>query len=78
MTLRSDPPENPSRGEIRLPGRRCPKGQHSAMRRYRNLIVVLLDIVILTFSDWAAMAIRFESVFPGIPVRYLNIWRAVM
>ncbi len=31
--------------------------------------------MILTFTDWAAMAIRFESVFPDIPERYLNIWR---
>ena len=45
------------------------------MRRYRNLIVVLLDIVILTFTDWAALAIRFESAFPGIPGKYLDIWR---
>ncbi len=48
------------------------------MKRYRNLIVILLDIVILTFTDWAALAIRFESVFPGIPTRYLDIWRGYL
>ena len=42
------------------------------MKRYRNLIVVFLDVVILTFTDWLALSFRFDFLFSSIPDRFLD------
>ena len=41
------------------------------MKRYRSLIVLIMDIIILIFSDWMALAFRFDFLFSRIPKQYL-------
>ena len=42
------------------------------MKRYRFLIVLIMDIVILVFTDWLSLAFRFDFLYSSIPSRYLD------
>ena len=53
-------------------GRIRPKEVVQTMKRYRSLIVLILDIIILIFSDWLALAFRFDFLFSRIPKHYLE------
>jgi len=41
------------------------------MRRYRNILVALLDVAILLVTDWLALAIRFDFSFASFPPEYI-------
>ena len=47
-------------------------------KRYHTFIVVFLDILILIFTDWLSLAVRFDFVFSSIPVRYIDLMRHIM
>ena len=47
-------------------------------KRYRTLIVVFLDILILIFTDWLSLAVRFDFLFSSIPARYIALMRQIM
>ena len=45
---------------------------------YRSLIVVFLDILILVFTDWLSLAVRFDFLFSAIPTHYINLMRSII
>ena len=47
-------------------------------RYYRSGIVMLLDILILIFTDWLSLAVRFDFMFSSIPARYITLMRHIM
>ncbi|MBR6114411.1 MAG: polysaccharide biosynthesis protein [Oscillospiraceae bacterium] len=49
-----------------------------ANKKYRSLVVVLLDILIIIFADWLSLAVRFDFVFSSIPTHYINLMRQIM
>ena len=48
------------------------------IKRYHTFIVVFLDILILVFTDWLSLAVRFDFVFSSIPTRYIDLMRRIM
>ena len=50
----------------------------ATIKRFHTGIVVFLDILILIFTDWLALAVRFDFVFSSIPVRYIDLMRRIM
>ena len=45
---------------------------------YRGGVVMLLDILILIFTDWLSLAVRFDFMFSAIPHRYIALMRQIM
>jgi len=45
---------------------------------YRSLVVVFLDILIIVFTDWLSLAVRFDFLFSSIPDRYITLLRQIM
>ena len=43
------------------------KAQGKTMKKYRYLIVLVMDVVILAFSDWVALAFRYDFSYTSIP-----------
>ena len=48
------------------------------IRMYHTALVVFLDVLILIFTDWLALAIRFDFVFSSIPERYVRLMLQIM
>ena len=48
------------------------------MKYYRSFIVVVMDVLILIFTDWLSLAVRFDFLFSSIPARYIVLMRQIM
>ena len=52
--------------------------QHMRKRDYRSFVVMLLDVLILIFTDWMSLAVRFDFMFSAIPNRYITLMRHII
>ncbi len=48
------------------------------MKYARSFIVMVMDVLILIFTDWLSLAIRFDFLFSSIPSRYIVLMRQIM
>ncbi len=66
----------PQRGERQI--QRKEASPYAMRKYYRSLIVAFLDILILIFTDWLSLAVRFDFLFSAIPRHYIDLMRSVM
>ena len=48
------------------------------IRMYHTALVIFLDVLILIFTDWLSLAVRFDFVFSSIPARFVDRMRLIM